>query len=201
MLKKGGNAIHLFTKTYSLSDGEVKVDRETTLDFDNKSGEFVKKEFGKVIEKKTINKKDFNKFVEKNFANAYVEDEVLNQAASILGLIVDSLDHSFKQSSSKKTGKLDLLLEEGSSDSDKKVKIPLPLSSKPITRREICDEFIKFLGIEKETADKIREAYSQKRDMLSQCKMSKKKCQDELSLLERLYKEYNDPKNGCIIIE
>ena len=184
------NKHFFFSHSLEIKNGKVQKDEETTLSINKDSGKLEKKEFGDVVESKKITKRQFDRYLEKELPNTYIDENIFSKAASILGILVDTLND---------VDSSDIKLEKG--DEDKNVKKSQLIRSDRISRKDICDEFLDFVNVQDETAEKIRKAYEKYYNKFTDgetCKVNKKNCQKELEKLEELYEKFNDPVNGCV---
>jgi len=187
ILGSSNNNQYFYSHSVQVHNGDIKKDTETSLTLNDGKGLFEKKEFGKIIQDKKLTKREFDRFLEKEIPNAYIDEDVFIKASNILGLLIDTLTDPDNS---------EFKLEKG--DEDKKT-TKSSIKRKKVSRKEICKEFLDFVNVKEETAEKIRSAYEKYyKKFGDNCKLSKSSCKKELEKLEELYEKFNEPDNGCV---
>lgn len=76
--------IKSFSSTFSSVNGKVVENEQEFFQINNDSGEYRKKKFGKIIEKRNLNKKDIDEYIAKHKPGFYITDDIFNTAVNIL---------------------------------------------------------------------------------------------------------------------
>lgn len=73
------------TSSFMSINGKVIEDKEeTTYIYNNNNGQYIKKNFGKIINNKKLNKKEIDAYIERQKPGFYMSNEIFNIATDIL---------------------------------------------------------------------------------------------------------------------
>jgi hypothetical protein len=79
--------IELYKKDFSIKNDKIEKDIEEKIIFKNKKGKYYKYEYGNLVEKHKLIKKDFDNYVHKFFPNKFVTMDIFKKAYDIVNNI------------------------------------------------------------------------------------------------------------------
>ena len=183
--------IKSFSSTFSSINGKVVKNEEEIFHINNDSGEYKKKKFGKVIEKKKLNKKDIDTYILKHKPGFYIPDNIFNTAVNILNewsnFIDDKQDIPVVQPALRDKKK-----------KYKKTKIDNSIKQKKRNKKcfEIEDKYPELKG-KKNKKRLMKKIYRKKALKYHPDKCAEKECKAQFQEINNDYNDYINDEYAC----